>query len=144
MSAGARTTRRVDPGFFLYVTPVLWGATFPAAKLGLEAIGILPFMAWTRLLGFVAILAAIPFVPRREITAPAVRRVLLPGLLLGTLIFVAYILQTVGLSMTKSTNAGFITGLYVVFTPLLGLVLFRRGARASAWVAVVVSLAGMT
>lgn len=143
MGAGG-PRRRIDPGFLLFLTPVLWGATFPAAKLGLEAIGILPFMAWTRALGFLTILAAIPFVARREMTVRAMRRVVLPGVLLGALIFVAYLLQTVGLSMTTATNAGFITGLYVVFTPLLGLVLFRRRARRSAWVAVGISLAGMT
>lgn len=136
--------RGLDPGILLYLAPILWGATFPAAKVGLEAIGILPFMAWTRVLGFVTILAAVPFVARRDVSGAAMRRVALPGMFLGALIFVAYLLQTVGLSMTTATNAGFITGLYVVFTPLLGLVLFRRGARRSAWIAVVVSLLGMT
>jgi drug/metabolite transporter (DMT)-like permease len=130
-------------GVILLLTPILWGATFPAAKVGLEAIGVFPFMFWTRLLGFVTILAAVPLVARGQLTAQALRRVAGPGLLLGALIFVAYVLQTEGLARTTATNAGFITGLYVVFTPLLGLALFRRRARGTAWAAAAVSVLGM-
>ncbi|HEX5948298.1 MAG TPA: DMT family transporter [Actinomycetota bacterium] len=135
--------RRFDMGVILLLTPILWGATFPAAKVGLEAIGVFPFMFWTRLLGFVTILAAVPLVARGQLTGQALRRVAGPGLLLGALIFVAYVLQTEGLARTTATNAGFITGLYVVFTPLLGLALFHRRARAAAWVAALVSVLGM-
>jgi drug/metabolite transporter (DMT)-like permease len=141
--AGMTERPRVDPGLLLLLTPILWGATFPAAKVGLEAIGVFPFMFWTRFVGFLTILAAVPLVARGEVTAPAVRRVAGPGFLLGGLIFVAYVLQTEGLARTTATNAGFITGLYVVFTPILGLVLFRRRAGSVAWVAGLVSLVGM-
>ena len=130
-------------GVILLLTPILWGATFPAAKIGLERIGVFPFMFWTRVLGFVTILVAVPVVARGQVTGEAVRRVMGPGLLLGGLIFVAYALQTEGLARTTATNAGFITGLYVVFTPLLGLALFRRGVRGAAWGAALVSVLGM-
>ncbi len=130
-------------GLILLLTPILWGATFPAAKVGLEAIGVFPFMFWTRLLGFVTILAAVPLVARGQLTGASVRRIAGPGILLGSLIFVAYVLQTEGLARTTATNAGFITGLYVVFTPLLGLALFRRSVRSAAWAAALVSVAGM-
>ena len=130
-------------GVILLVTPILWGATFPAAKVGLEAIGVFPFMFWTRLLGFVTILAAVPLLARGRITRDSVRRAAGPGILLGALIFVAYVLQTEGLARTTATNAGFITGLYVMFTPLLGLALFRRRVRGAAWAAALVSVLGM-
>ena len=141
--SGGGRRRTVDPGWLLLVTPVLWGATFPAAQLGIQEIGVLPFMAWTRLLGFVTILLAVPLAARGELRLSSVRAVAGPGLLLGSLIFVAYVLQTYGLARTTATNAGFITGLYVVFVPLLTLVLFRRPPGRAAWVAVAVSMAGM-
>ena len=130
-------------GVILLLTPILWGATFPAAKIGLERIGVFPFMFWTRLLGFVTILMAVPIVARGQVSREAIRGVAAPGVLLGALIFVAYVLQTEGLARTTATNAGFITGLYVVFTPLLGLALFRRGVRSAAWGAGLVSVLGM-
>jgi drug/metabolite transporter (DMT)-like permease len=58
--------------------------------------------------------------------------------------FVGYLLQTEGLARTTATNAGFITGLYVVFTPLIAMGLFGQAAPQAAWVAVVVSFAGLT
>jgi drug/metabolite transporter (DMT)-like permease len=134
---------RVDPGILLLLTPILWGATFPAAKVGLEAIGVFPFMFWTRLLGFLTILLMVPFVARGRITGGDVRRVTGPGLLLGGLIFLGYVLQTKGLARTTATNAGFITGLYVVFAPILGLILFRRRTGRATWLAAAVSVLGM-
>ena len=127
----------------LLLTPVLWGATFPGAKLGLERIGVYPFMAWTRAVGFATILVAVALLSRKDLKLESVRRVLAPGLLLGGFIFVAYILQTEGLARTPATNAGFITGLYVVFVPLLGLALFRQPVGWGVWLAVALSVVGL-
>jgi drug/metabolite transporter (DMT)-like permease len=134
---------RVDVGWLLFLTPVLWGATFPAAKVGLEGIGVLPFTFWTRALGFVTIAVVLPWLARGHVTLRAARSVAGPGLLLGSLIFGAYILQTYGLARTTATNAGFITGLYVVFVPLLGYVGFRRPVGGGMWVVVAMSAAGL-
>ena len=128
----------------LYLAPVLWGATFPAAKLAIQPLGPLPlmtFMAWSRVLGFATILVALPLVVRRQHFK--VREALRPGVILGGLIFVAYIFQTWGLEHTTATNAGFITSLYVVITPVLAALLFGEPAGRAAWVAVGVSVVGM-
>src|SRR5574338_370250 len=55
----------------------------------------------------------------------------------------AYALQTAGLELTTVTSTGFITGLYVVFTPLLALAAFRTPVPAPVWVGVVFALAGL-
>ena len=138
-----RAPNRIDAGLLLVLTPMLWGATFPAAKLGIGPVGIFPFMAWTRVVGFLTILLAIPFIARSAMTTASLRRAAGPGFLLGALIFVAYILQTEGLARTTATNAGFITGLYVVFTPILALALFGQRAGRAAWIAVAVSVLGL-
>jgi drug/metabolite transporter (DMT)-like permease len=138
-----RGSNQIDAGLLLFVTPVLWGATFPAAKLGIETVGIFPFMAWTRVVGFLTILVAILLMAKVAMTLASLRRAAGPGLLLGSLIFVAYILQTEGLARTTATNAGFITGLYVVFTPILVRILFGQRAGRAAWVAVVLSVLGL-
>lgn len=136
--------RRIDPGTLLLLTPVLWGATFPGAKIALRRLPVPAFMALTRVLGFLAILAMVPWLRRAGGERRAdLLRALAPGTLLGALIFVAYTLQTEGLARTTATNAGFITGLYVVFTPLIASVAFRHRIPPAAWLAVVVSLAGL-
>ena len=141
----AKRAAGIDPGLVLLLTPLLWGATFPAAKIALRHLPVLTFMAWTRGLGFLAILAAVPFMRRRGGQAEAAtwRRVAGPGVLLGVLVFVAYLLQTEGLARTTATNAGFITGLYVVLTPILAAIVFRHRIPLPAWIAVVGSVAGL-
>ncbi len=89
-------------------------------------------------------LALVPLL-RRSDPSPSrpFHAVIGPGLLLGAFIFVAYVLQTEGLNRTTATNAGFITGLYVVFTPILAAVVFRQRVPRAAWLAVVVSAIGL-
>lgn len=126
-------------------TPILWGITFPAGKLALDHLPPLVFMAWTRGLGFLSILLMVPLLRGREKNRnPAsVREIIAAGLLLGALIFVAYILQTEGLKRTTATNAGFITGLYVVFTPILAAMLFGQRVPRAAWLSVAISVIGL-
>jgi drug/metabolite transporter (DMT)-like permease len=121
---------------------LLWGATFPATKIVLRHVGVLPFMAWTRALGFLAILAWVPAVYRKE-KRERLRAVLGPAALLGALMLVGFTLQSAGLARTTATNAGFITGLYVVFTPILASAVFRYRVPGSAWLAVALSVAGL-
>src|SRR2546428_9337527 len=122
----------------------MWGATFPGTKIALRQLPVVRFMAWSRLLGLAAILVLLPLL-RRATPEPRRRgrEVFLPGLILGALMFVGYVLQTEGLARTTATNAGFITGLYVVFTPILAALVFGHRIPAAAWFAVVVSLAGL-
>jgi drug/metabolite transporter (DMT)-like permease len=132
-----------DSPFLIYLTPTIWGATFPAMKLALDALPIVSAMAWSRGLGALAVAATLPLLARGHLSRAALRRVAWPGLVLGTFIFLGYTLQTWGLDLTTATNAGFITGLYVVFTPVLALMLFREATGIWVWVAVAISVAGM-
>jgi drug/metabolite transporter (DMT)-like permease len=137
--------RRIDAGTLLLLTPLLWGATFPATKIALRHLPVPTFMAWSRTLGFLAILALIPLVRRAGSGhGRRPREVLGPGLILGALMFVGYLLQTEGQARTTATNAGFITGLYVVFAPILAAALLRHQIPGAVWLAVVMSLAGLT
>lgn len=138
-----RAASRTDRGVLLLLTPLIWGVTFPAGKLALETLPLLQFTAWSRLLGALTILALLPLVLRRSASRMPLRRLAGPGTVLGGIMFAAYLLQTAGLERTTATNAGFITGLYVVFVPILGLVVFRRRTSPVAWVAVGISIVGL-
>jgi drug/metabolite transporter (DMT)-like permease len=121
----------------------MWGATFPGAKIALRYLPVQAFMAWSRVLGVVAIVVLLPILRRAgEEPRRAYREVLGPGLVLGALMFGGYTLQTEGLARTTATNAGFLTVLYVVFTPLLAMALFAQRAPATAWLAVLISFGG--
>jgi drug/metabolite transporter (DMT)-like permease len=110
-----RAARARAAGLLLLLTPVIWGATFPAAKVALRDVSPWTFVAWSRGLGLVAVVAVLMIwrPPRQAWT-----RGLLPaGALLGCLMTAGYVLQTVGINHTSATNAGFITVLYVVLAP---------------------------
>jgi drug/metabolite transporter (DMT)-like permease len=63
--------------------------------------------------------------------------------LAGGLLAVGYVLQTFGLQRTSVSSAGFVTGMYVVLTPLIALVLFRLRVGATAWVGAALATGGL-
>lgn len=71
------------------------------------------------------------------------RRTVRHGVLLGVLYGVAQILQTVGLAHTAASVSGFITGLYVVATPVLGAAIFKTKVSAPVWLAVGLATVGL-
>ena len=136
--------RKGDSGLILLLAPILWGATFPAVKIALRRLPVLTLTAWSRGLGFLTILALLPLMRRRDQGQHAPwRSVLGPGALLGAFMFVGYTLQTEGLARTTATNAGFITGLYIVFTPLMAALAFRQRTARSAWLAIALGFSGL-
>ncbi len=101
----------------LVVVTAVWGITFVQVK---DALEVYPLFA------FLAIRFAIASLTLAPVAARRLRRAgWKPGTLLGALLAVGYALQTAGLERTTVSSAGFITGLYVVFTPVFAYVLFR-------------------
>jgi drug/metabolite transporter (DMT)-like permease len=87
-----------------------------------------------------AILVAILF--RRELRTLG-RDGLRAGLVMGAFLTAGYVLQTFGLEATTPSNAGFITGLFVVLTPLLGALVLGQRAGRTSWIAAGVSAVGL-
>jgi drug/metabolite transporter (DMT)-like permease len=125
----------------LLLSPVIWGATFPAAKIVLGSLDVLQFMAWSRTLGLVTLALPVLLVPRlrRQLT----REALLPGAVLGVVLSASLFAESTGLRQTTATNAGFITGLYVVFVPLLSALVLRARVGAAVWLAAVLATSGL-
>ena len=122
----------------LVLVTAVWGVTFVQVK---DAVALYPLFA------FLAVRFAIASVTLAPVAARRVRglgrRGVAAGTLLGLLLATGYALQTAGLERTSVSNAGFVTGLYVVFTPLLALVLFRLRIGAAAWIGVAVATGGL-
>ena len=115
----------------LVVVTAVWGVTFVQVK---DALEVYPLFA------FLAVRFAIASLTLAPLAAPRLRSAgWKPGALLGALLAVGYALQTAGLERTTVSSAGFITGLYVVFTPVFAYLLFR--IRVARIVAVGVGLA---
>jgi len=122
----------------LILVTAVWGVTFVQVK---DAVALYPLFAFLALRFLIASLVlAVPAAGRlRSLGRPG----WLAGTALGLLLAVGYALQTAGLERTTVSSAGFITGLYVVFTPLLALVLFRTRVGRTVWLGVVLAVAGL-
>jgi drug/metabolite transporter (DMT)-like permease len=115
-----------------------WGSTFFMVKGLLDRIPVLDYLGVRFLIAAVVLLL---LAPRAVGRLP--RAALWQGVLLGSLYGVAQILQTAGIARTPASTAGFVTGLYVVMTPLLAAPLLRHRIPGVAWVAVLLATAGM-
>jgi drug/metabolite transporter (DMT)-like permease len=122
----------------LAAVTAVWGLTFVQVK---DAVALYPLFAFLAVRFAIAAvtLAPVALAPARRLP----RRGWEAGALLGLLLAAGYALQTAGLERTTVSNAGFITGLYVVFTPLAAVALFRIRLARSVWAGVALATAGL-
>ncbi len=119
----------------LVAVTAVWGITFVQVK---DAVALYPLFA------FLAVRFAIASFVLAPVAAARVSRAIWrPAGALGLLLALGYALQTAGLQRTTVSSTGFITGLYVVFTPLFAYVLFRFRAGRELWAGVALSLVGL-
>jgi len=111
--------KRTIASISMLAVAITWGAAFVLMK---DAIANQPFYDFLASRFTLAVLVMIAFRPRvlRAIDAKLLKH----GVLLGILLAGGYITQTIGLELTTAAITGFITGLYVVLTPLLGWMMF--------------------
>jgi drug/metabolite transporter (DMT)-like permease len=116
----------------------VWGLTFVMVQDAVERLPVTAFLAYR----FIPAAVLVGVVARRELRelSPAGWRA---GLVIGFFLTAGYLSQTLGLQRTSASNAGFITGLFVVLTPLLGAVVLRQRAGRTAWVAASVAALGL-
>jgi drug/metabolite transporter (DMT)-like permease len=122
----------------LVAVTAVWGLTFVQVK---DALELYPLFAFLAVRFAISTLVLAPFAWRPLRRSP--RRLLLVGVGAGGLLALAYGLQTAGLELTTVSSTGFITGLYVVITPVLALVLWGTPVPNTAWAGVGLSLTGL-
>jgi drug/metabolite transporter (DMT)-like permease len=122
----------------LIAVTAVWGITFVQVKDAIELYPLFAFLAVR--FAIAAVVLAVPSAPRLGSLG---RRGWLAGSALGLLLAAGYALQTLGLERTTVSSAGFITGLYVVFTPVLALLLFRAHVGVAVWVGVALAIVGL-
>lgn len=126
-------------GLLLLAAAAIWGFTFPLVKDALEEFSSFQFLA---------IRFGIATVVLAAITPKAARKIFRTGLIAGgvtgALLAAGHAFQMAGLERTLSTNAGFITGLYVVFTPLLAALILRRSPATTVMLGVVLTTTGLS
>ena len=124
--------------FAMLATAAVWGGSFVLMKDAIQEQDVYSFLSSRFLVASALMIAYRPNV-FKGLTSKFIRQGLLAGVLLGG----GYIFQTLGLAKTTVSNTGFITGLYLVFTPLISLIILKRKVLNIQWLAVVVATLGL-
>jgi drug/metabolite transporter (DMT)-like permease len=129
---------RALPLFALVGVTAIWGVTFVQVQ---DALALYPLFAFLAVRFAISTLVLAPFALSSLRSLP--RGGYAAGIGVGGLLATAYGLQTAGLDLTTVTSTGFITGLYVVFTPILALVLFGTAVPRALWLGVALAVVGL-
>jgi len=121
----------------LLYSAAIWGSTFFLVKIVLDSISPLTLLAYRFLLASFLMLIVL------KIMKKPLLRDIKKGFALGVILFVVYLPQTIGLKFTTASNSGFITGLFILFVPLMGWVIFRRIPENKKIISVLLALAGL-
>lgn len=133
---------RLQANLVLLLAAAIWGGGFVAQATAMDAIG--PF--WFVGLRFaIAAIAVLPFalLEQKRQGSPPRRQDLLAFILVGAALFGGAITQQIGLTTTTVTNSAFLTGLYVVFVPVISVVLFRQTPHWIIWPVALIALCGI-
>lgn len=148
--------KELNSDILLLITAFIWGFAFVAQKLGMDSLGPFLFNGIRFALGGIVLL---PFWIVQKRRSPSIqsgdksslkvlpgragtKKVLLFGVIAGVLIFCGASLQQVGLQFTTSGKAGFITGLYVILVPIIGI-LWKQKTGFYTWISAVIAVAGL-
>ena len=157
---------QIRHSLYLLLTAVIWGVAFVAQSVGMEHVGPFTFNAARFFLGTVTLLpfilirsggrkriaerhfsgredgfdAEFQYRGREEVTGRSL--LLKAGLLCGTALAVASNLQQIGIKYTTVGKAGFLTAMYIVLVPILGIFVGRK-AGGKVWLAVLTAVAGL-
>lgn len=138
-------TRTLTSELLLLVAALIWGTTFVAQRTGMEHMGPLTYNGCRFGIGGLSLLVFLVFRnrDRKEVSNPVARKYLvIAGILVGLALFGGATLQQMGLVTTTAGKGGFITGLYVVLIPLIGLFIGHR-ISTSIWFGAAMSVAGL-
>ncbi len=137
----------------LFLTALIWGVAFVAQSVAMDYIGPYTFNAVRSLLGGIVLVPCVFLFGQKKKTVKdedpskgtAVDRpgdMITEGLLCGIMLFLSTTLQQVGIQYTTVAKAGFITALYIILVPILGIFLKKR-VSFQIWISVVIAIIGL-
>jgi len=127
----------------LLLTSFIWGLAFVAQRVGADYLGPFAFNGVRFALGALSLMPLVFIFERKSADSAVKRRSYLLGLGAGLIIFAASTLQQFGIQITGSAGkSGFITGLYTVFVPIIGVFIGKKTTR-NIWLGAVLAVLGL-
>ena len=134
--------RKARGNFLLLLTAMIWGSSFVAQSAGADLISPAFFNGTRMLLGSLLLSPLAVYRMRRYVPASSRRTLLLGGACCGVLMFTGSYIQQTGIAYTTAGKAGFLTAIYVVLVPVLGIFL-KKKPRPILWVSVALACVGL-
>ena len=132
----------------LLLTATIWGFAFVAQRVGMDYVGPFTFNGFRFALGSLTLVPLLLInnrqgaITKSPLPLTKTRMIILGGGLAGFALFMGATLQQVGLVYTTAGKAGFITGLYVVIVPILGL-FWKQQSSLGTWFGAILAAAGL-
>ncbi len=153
MEEKIKRTKSLGASFLLMLAAFIWGTAFVAQSKGLEQIGNFTFLCLRSCLAVVVLTPVSFFIfksnrkrigngPNGENKTFISKRLILGGILCGASVCAASAVQQYGIILSGVGKSGFLTTLYILMVPLLGLV-FRRKVKPILWVCIAIATCGM-
>lgn len=145
------TKKELKANVLLLLTAAIWGFSFVAQRVGSEHLGAFTFNGIRFAIGSIYLLPLILFLSRKKAknvqedvnTIEADRKeTFKAGLIAGIVLFIAAALQQIGMASTTAGKGGFITGIYMVIVPVLGLFL-KQKTNKNTWIGIVLAIIGL-
>lgn len=129
----------------LLLTATIWGVAFVAQSVGMEYVGPFTFLTSRSVIGAMVL---VPYIVLRDKKRRVqkeetnTKQLLMGGVCCGSLLFVASILQQIGIMHTTVGKAGFVTAMYIIIVPIIGVCL-KRKANIRIWGGVALAVVGL-
>jgi drug/metabolite transporter (DMT)-like permease len=135
----------VRQSLILLLTAIIWGIAFVAQSVGMDYVGPFTFIAVRNVIGVIVLLPVVYVMGRtrkNNATRENKKDLITGGIFCGIFLFVASAFQQFGVKYTSVGKAGFITAMYIVIVPILGIFMNKKtGVRI--WIGVVLAVIGM-
>ena len=141
------TAKSTKNSLLLFLAALIWGVAFVAQSVGMDYVGPFTFNCVRSLLGSLVLIPCVLFLAHkkaegRESMPDQPKDVILGGILCGILLAVSTALQQIGIMYTTVGKAGFVTALYIIIVPILGIFL-KKKAGVKVWISVLIALVGL-
>jgi drug/metabolite transporter (DMT)-like permease len=139
-------SQAIKADLLMLIAAVIWGFAFVAQREGMETMGPFLFNGVRFLIGVVALSPVVWYLSKKpqpdHKAEVSTKKLLIAGTMAGLLLFIAISFQQYGLQFTTAGKAGFITGLYIFFVPLIGL-FFGQKTGSGTWLGATIALIGL-
>lgn len=143
--------REMKANLLLLLTAAIWGFAFVAQRVGSEYVGAFTFNGIRFALGSISLVPLIIFFNKKKYNEVQIKAkseittknsTFKAGVLAGSVLFIASTLQQIGMTYTTAGKGGFITGIYIVIVPVLGL-FFKQKTNKNIWYGIILALIGL-